>query len=92
MYERMTTTLAKARECKRLIDPLVNRGKVARTQPARKVAAIRFLRRALPQAAAEKLISEFAKRFETRPSGYVRVTKLERRLGDGAEMAVIEFV
>ncbi len=92
-YERIETTLAKAKELKDKIDPIVNRAKRSSIDAAKKVAAVRELRRTLPVATVNKLVSpEFVSRFEGRQSGYTRVVKLEARKGDGADMAVIEFV
>jgi len=92
-YERIETTLAKAKELKDGIDPIVNRAKRSSIDAAKRVSAIRELRRTLPQATVEKLVSpEFVSRFGGRQSGYTRVVKLGARKGDGAEMAVIEFV
>lgn len=92
MREKITTTLAKAREMKDHIDQLVNKGKRAEVDKDRRQAELRLLRQKLSLEATKKISSDFAKRFESRKSGYTRITKLERRQGDGAEMAVIEFV
>jgi large subunit ribosomal protein L17 len=90
--ERIETTQAKAKELKNMIDQLVNKAKKA-SDETRRVAVIRELRRHLPLMAVEKLMTtDFISRFSVRESGYTRVVKLEARKGDGAEMAVIEFV
>ncbi|MEI7749508.1 MAG: 50S ribosomal protein L17 [Candidatus Moraniibacteriota bacterium] len=93
LHERIETTLAKAKELKDKVDPLMNKAKKSVVDSTKKLNAIRELRRTLPTATVEKLVSpEFISRFEGRDSGYVRVVKLEARKGDGAKMAVIEFV
>lgn len=93
MRERITTTEAKAKELKNHIDQLINKGKrAAVADKAKRQAVLRDLRIRLSVEATQKISGEFAKRFETRKSGYVRVVKLDARKGDGAKMAVIEFV
>jgi large subunit ribosomal protein L17 len=92
MHERITTTEAKAKELKAAIDQVVNKAKQARDNQDRKVALLRQLGGQLPEMAAKKLAGEFSERFAARQSGYVRVVKLEPRKGDGARMAIIEFV
>ncbi len=92
MRERITTTLAKAKEVKNHIDQLVNKGKVAKNDDKRRAAMLRLLRSRLSLEATKKLAGDFATRFASRHSGYSRVIKLDRRKGDGAEMAVIELV
>lgn len=90
--EKMTTTLAKAKELKKTIDPIINLGKRAHVSTSM-IASVRRLAATLPEKTVVKLRdAEFIKRFEGRTSGYTRVVKLEPRKSDGAEMAVIEFV
>jgi large subunit ribosomal protein L17 len=93
LSEKMTTTEAKAKETKNGIDRLINTAKRAEAGGSARLAAVRRIYQLLPKNAAEKLLMpEFLKRFSSRTSGYVRVVKLEPRKGDGAKMAVIEFV
>lgn len=93
LHEHIQTTEAKAKEVKLHIDQLVNKAKRAQTDEVRKISLIRDLRRKLPLVAVEKLSSpEFMSRFSGRVSGYTRVVKLQARKGDGAHMAIIEFV
>ena len=92
MQEKITTTEAKAKELKTKIDRIVNKGKKAQDNKF-KVAVIRDLNKYLPKMAVKKMVgSEFIGKLESRNSGYVRVIRLGERKGDGAKMAVIEFV
>lgn len=92
MHERMTTTLAKAKEIKNHVDQLINRGKVAQANKDRRVAMLRLLRSRLSAEATTKVSGTLATRLTGRKSGYARIVKLDRRKGDGAEMAVIELI
>lgn len=92
MCERISTTEAKAKELKRLIDPIVNKAKKARADEAVRLSMVRELHALLPKMAADKLNSDFSDRFMARTSGYTRVVKLEARKSDAAEVAIIEFV
>lgn len=93
LHGRIETTEAKAKELKNAIDRHVNRAKIAVRDSDRRVAALRLLSQSLPKAAVAKLASkEFQAGLGERESGYTRVMKLESRPGDGARMAVIEFV
>jgi len=90
---RIETTEAKAKELKDAIDRHVNRAKTASEDSGRRVSSVRELSKSLPEAAVRHLVSkEFQERLGDRRSGYVRVVKLGSRTGDGARMAVIEFV
>lgn len=90
--EKITTTEAKAKEMQRFIDRLVNEGRHAHNDAGERQVVVRRLKTKLPAMAVTKLAGEFAERFGTRSSGFTRVMKLGRRKGDGARMAVIEFV
>lgn len=93
--ERIETTLMKAKEVSSVADKMVTLGKKG-TLAARKDAGA-FVRYEVAneeagQNAVQKLFSDIAPRYTTRNGGYTRVLKLGPRRGDGAEMAIVEFV
>lgn len=90
MREKMTTTEAKAKELKSLMDKIINKAK--KIDGDNKVSVIRDLSKKLSSGSVNKLSGDFMKKFEGRKSGYTRISKLGRRMGDSAKMAVIEFV
>ena len=85
--ERIVTTLPKAKELRPLAERMITRGKMD-TVPARRWV----LRWVLKRDLVKKLFDDIAPRFKERPGGYLRITKLGPRQGDGAEMAVLEMV
>ncbi len=94
-HERIKTTRAKAEairgEAEKLIT-LAKRG-LAHEDPARAVHARRLaLARLNNRDSVGKLFNELAPRYEDRPGGYTRLFKLGPRLGDSAEMVVLELV
>jgi len=86
-HEKITTTLAKAKEVRRFTEKLVTLSK-RETLHARRTA----LRQIPNQRAVAKLFDTLSARYATRPGGYTRIFKLGPRRGDNAEMALIEFV
>jgi large subunit ribosomal protein L17 len=93
MKEKITTTEAKAKEIKPIIDKIITKAKkISTSNEEKKVAIVRDLRKELPLMAVKKLSGEFAGKFSTRTSGYTRILKIAQRKSDGAKMAVIEFV
>ena len=84
---RIVTTLPKAKELRPLAERLVTKGKRG-TVEARRLAGRWIPRRDL----IKKLFDEVAPRFQTREGGYLRILKLGPRSGDGAEMAVLQWV
>lgn len=93
--ERITTTEMKAKELTRLADKMITLGKKG-TLAARRQAAQTIRPESADdqsgQTALQKLFDDLAPRFNERPGGYTRVLKVGPRRGDGAEMAIIEFV
>ena len=84
---RIVTTLPKAKELRPLAERLVTKGKRG-TVEARRLAGRWIPRRDL----IKKLFDEVAPRFQAREGGYLRILKLGPRSGDGAEMAVLQWV
>lgn len=86
-HEKVTTTLAKAKEVRRFTEKLVTLSK-RETLHARRTA----LRQIPNRRAVAKLFDTLSARYAGRPGGYTRIFKLGPRRGDNAEMALIEFV
>jgi len=86
-HERICTTLAKAKEMRRLSERLITLGKKD-TLHAKRLAA-RYIS---DKAVHKKLFTQIAPRFVDRPGGYTRIYRLGQRKGDGAWMALIELV
>ena len=87
MEERIETTLPKAKELVRYIEKLITKAKKGGLANRRAVIA-----GLSTQAAAVKLVDQIAPQLTSRTSGHVRVERTRLRVGDGAQMAVIEFV
>ena len=86
-HETIRTTVPKAKELRRVVEPLITLAKVD-SQAKRRLA----LARLRDVAVVEKLFSEIGPRFKTRAGGYTRILKMEPRPGDSADMALMQFV
>ncbi|KAL8215859.1 hypothetical protein R6Q57_022696 [Mikania cordata] len=86
-HERIETTVAKAKEVRRLADNMVQLGKEGTLCAARRAAA--FVR---GDDVIHKLFTELAYRYKDRAGGYTRVLRTRIRVGDAAPMAYIEFI
>ena len=86
-YERITTTLPRAKELRRIADGMITLGKKGDLGSRRK--ALGYVR---TKDAATKLFATLAERYKDRPGGYTRIFKLGPRAGDNASMAMIELV
>jgi len=86
-HKRINTTIAKAKALKKFVEPLITKSKSDTTHSRRMV----FKSLRSKQGAAE-LFRDVAPKIADRPGGYTRIIKLGSRLGDNAEMAMIELV
>jgi len=86
-HERITTTLAKAREARPVAEKLITRAKKGDLHSRRQVAS--YVR---DDQVVKKLFSTIAGWYAERPGGYTRIIKLGHRLGDGGEMGILELV
>lgn len=99
--ERIVTTKARAKEAARFVEKLVTLGKRdelhARRQAAKLVrnelaTVSETEEEIIVESVLQKLFNELGPRYAERNGGYTRVLKMEPRRGDGAPMAVVEFV
>ncbi|NLZ67490.1 MAG: 50S ribosomal protein L17 [Spirochaetales bacterium] len=86
-YERIETTKAKALEVKKAAEKLITRAKNDTVHNRRVVSSFVY-----DEAIVAKLFNEIAPLFKERNGGYTRILKTEFRLGDAAEMCILELV
>lgn len=93
-HKRINTTVAKAKALKQFVEPLITKSKTENNQTTEKSTHNRrvvFSNLRSKHAVAE-LFSTVAEKVGERPGGYTRIIKLGNRLGDNADMAMIELV
>ena len=86
-HEIIKTTLEKAKELRRMVEPIITLGKV--DEPSKRRLAFDRLR---DRDMVGKLFNELGIRYQERPGGYVRILKCGLRAGDKATMAIVELV
>lgn len=86
LKEKITTTEAKAKEVRPFAEKLITKSRI------NNLANVRYLARYLPVRALKKIIAEIGPRYQARPGGYTRITKIGLRKTDSAKMAIIELV
>jgi large subunit ribosomal protein L17 len=87
LHKRITTTLAKAKSLRVYVEPLLTKSKDDTTHSRRVVFS--YIQ---DKDATTALFRDVAPKIADRPGGYTRIIKLANRLGDNAEMAIIELV
>ena len=86
--DKIKTTRARAKALQPLVEKIINNAK-----KPNKVLAIRKVSAELQsEVASKKLMTELVKKYQGRPSGYTRITKLGHRAGDAAPLVQIELV
>lgn len=86
-YERIETTKAKALEVRKMAEKMITRAKVDSVHNRREIA-----KHIYDEAIVDKLFKEIAPIYEDRKGGYTRILKTGYRLGDAAEMVILELV
>ena len=86
-HKRINTTVAKAKALKQFVEPMITKSKEDTTHNRRIVMS-----RLRQKEAVAELFREVAAKVGDRPGGYTRIIKLGNRLGDNADMAMIELV
>lgn len=98
LNERITTTLAKAKEVRGFIDQIITLAKSGTLHDRRRAFSLLGNKKVWSTEAEksidplQKVFTEFSKRYEKRPGGYTRIIKLGYRPGDGAPRAILELV
>src|ERR1700727_3992510 len=85
--ERIHTTILRAKPTRRLAEKMITLGKRDSLHARRQAAA--FL---MTPGATQKLFTDLAPRFAERPGGYTRIIRTGWRIGDGAGLAILEFI
>ena len=93
-HKRINTTVAKAKALKQFIEPLITKSKAENNQTADKGTHNRRIvfKNLRDKYAVTELFGQVAEKVADRPGGYTRIIKLGTRLGDNADMAMIELV
>jgi large subunit ribosomal protein L17 len=86
-HETIRTTVPKAKELRRVVEPLITLAKID-SASKRRLAYSRLR----DVAVVEKLFDDLGPRFKTRAGGYTRILKMEPRPGDSADMALMQLV
>ena len=86
-HETIRTTLPKAKELRRVVEPLITLGKID-SQAHRRLAFARLR----DTAVVEKLFADLGPRFKARAGGYTRILRMVPRAGDNAPMALMQLV
>lgn len=88
LQEKILTTTARAKEVRPFVEKLITAGKKGTLATRRNILSTLGGREVI----MKKVVDELAPRYKDRTGGYTRITKVHRKVSDGRESAVIEFV
>ena|SRR5688572_28479719 len=91
-HERITTTLAKAKEARPVAERLITKARRGASDEARLAARRHVSAYLRSETVARKLMDDIAPRYATRPGGYTRIYRLGPRPGDAGQMGILELV
>jgi large subunit ribosomal protein L17 len=93
-HKRINTTVAKAKALKQFVEPLITKAKIENNQTVEKGTHNRRIvfKNLRDKYAVTELFGQVSEKIADRPGGYTRIIKLGTRLGDNADMAMIELV
>lgn len=86
LHQKIETTEPKAKELRPFVEKIITKGKSGT------ITALRSISASVGKSVAKIVVEDLAKKYEGRNGGYLRISKLQRRLSDGSKMAIIEFV
>lgn len=87
LYERVNTTLAKAKVVRPIVEKLITTGRTKSLVSRRQLSRVLTI-----ESAVNKVLEELGPRYATRKGGYTRIIKLGTRQGDGAEIAQLQLI
>lgn len=87
LYEKVRTTKAKAHAVQPLVERMITLAKAKSPASSRRIGETLYT-----EGAVKKAVEVLGPRYAARAGGYTRITKIGRRLGDAAEMVVLELV
>lgn len=87
IHGSIKTTVAKAKELRSFVEPLVTKAKIDTITQRRNLMKVLYT-----DEAVNKLLKDIAPKYKDRNGGYTRITKAGSRKNDGADIAIIEFV
>lgn len=91
--ERITTTVTKAKELRRVAEKIITKAKVKNLHNIRQIGKLIEVNSLVKdKVILRKLFDDIAPRYESRNGGYTRIIKLASRKGDGADLCIIELV